>query len=120
MSEKQTSEKPPESPTTAHNLDFDDEGQETGTTATSATQAITPQTAPVKKVAFSEEEAPPAKPPRPMDPQIQNVATLKEAFPSIDEKVIKAVLTASGGQLEPAFNALLGMKYGAKILQHET
>lgn len=35
--------------------------------------------------------------------------TLIEAFPSIDSKVVKAVLSASGGQVEPAFNALLGM-----------
>lgn len=32
-----------------------------------------------------------------------------EAFPDIDTKVVKAVLAASGGQVEPAFNALLGM-----------
>jgi hypothetical protein len=35
--------------------------------------------------------------------------TLIEAFPSIDVKVVKAVLVASGGKVEPAFNALLGM-----------
>lgn len=34
--------------------------------------------------------------------------TLKEAFPNIDVAVIKAVLQASGGSVEPAFNALLG------------
>jgi len=34
---------------------------------------------------------------------------LKEAFPSIDMTVIKAVLRASRGQVEPAFNALLEM-----------
>lgn len=61
-------------------------------------------------MSFQEEEAPPAKPPRPMSPQAQAEATLVEAFPSIDSKVIKAVLVASGGQVEPAFNALLGMR----------
>lgn len=55
-----------------------------------------------------EDEAPP-KPPRPLSPQQQAENTLKEAFPSIDAAVIKAVLTASGGRVEPAFNALLGM-----------
>lgn len=34
---------------------------------------------------------------------------LKEAFPTVDSSVIKAVLRASGGQVEPAFNALLGI-----------
>lgn len=34
--------------------------------------------------------------------------TLKEAFPTIDAAVVRAVLRASGGNVEPAFNALLG------------
>lgn len=33
---------------------------------------------------------------------------LKEAFPTLDDAVIRAVLTASGGKIDPAFNALLG------------
>jgi len=37
--------------------------------------------------------------------------TLKEAFPEIDATVIGAVLQASGGRIEPAFNALLGEKH---------
>lgn len=56
-----------------------------------------------------EDEAPP-KPPRPLSPQQQAENTLKEAFPSIDAAVVKAVLMASGGRVEPAFNALLGAK----------
>lgn len=44
-----------------------------------------------------------------MSPQAQAEATLTEAFPSVDAKVVKAVLVASGGHVEPAFNALLGM-----------
>ena len=44
-----------------------------------------------------------------MAPEQQAENTLKEAFPSIDAAVVKAVLRASGGRLEPAFNALLGM-----------
>jgi len=42
-----------------------------------------------------------------MSPQQQAQATLQEAFPSIDATVVKAVLVASGGQVEPAFTALL-------------
>lgn len=53
-------------------------------------------------------EAPPTKPPRPMSEAQKNEIILKEAFPSVDQGVIKAVLRASGGQVEPAFNALLG------------
>ena len=34
--------------------------------------------------------------------------TLKEAFPNIDAAVVRAVLRASSGNVEPAFNALLG------------
>jgi len=44
-----------------------------------------------------------------MSPQAQAEATLIEAFPGIDTKVVKAVLVASGGKVEPAFNALLSM-----------
>ncbi|RPA89372.1 hypothetical protein L873DRAFT_1822929 [Choiromyces venosus 120613-1] len=60
-------------------------------------------------VAESSAENPPPKPPRPMSPQQQAQATLQEAFPSIDAAVVKAVLVASGGQIEPAFTALLSM-----------
>jgi hypothetical protein len=42
-----------------------------------------------------------------MSPQQQAQNTLIEAFPDIDSNVIKAVLVASGGKVEPAFNALL-------------
>ena len=67
---------------------------------------------PRSRVRFQEdekEEQAPAKPPRPLSPQTQAENTLIEAFPSIDIKVVRAVLKASGGQVEPAFNALLGM-----------
>ncbi|KAF2102844.1 hypothetical protein NA57DRAFT_29017, partial [Rhizodiscina lignyota] len=96
-----------ESPTTAREPDFDDETQEPSTTFSEAPAAAS---AP-KKVSFQEEEeqAPPPKPPRPMSPQAQAEATLIEAFPSLDAKVVKAVLVASGGKVEPAFNALLSM-----------
>jgi hypothetical protein len=53
-------------------------------------------------------EAAPPKPPRPISAQQQAENTLKEAFPTIDAAVVRAVLRASGGNVEPAFNALLG------------
>jgi hypothetical protein len=62
-----------------------------------------------KPATVEDAEAPPAKPPRPLSPQQQAENTLKEAFPSIDAAVVKAVLRASGGRVEPAFNALLGI-----------
>jgi CDK inhibitor PHO81 len=52
--------------------------------------------------------AAPPMPPRPHSPQQQAKTTLKEAFPAVDDSVIEAVLIASGGNIEPAFNALLG------------
>lgn len=56
----------------------------------------------------SGEDVAPPKPPRPANPSQQAENTLKEAFPSIDPSVVRAVLRASGGNVEPAFNALLG------------
>ncbi|KAL8841909.1 MAG: hypothetical protein Q9170_000782 [Blastenia crenularia] len=57
----------------------------------------------------SGEDVAPPKPPRPLNPLQQAENTLKEAFPSIDPSVVRAVLRASGGNVEPAFNALLEM-----------
>lgn len=87
-----------ESPTTAQQFDFDDEPQDGSNAAATKPNPATAQN-----------ESAPAQPPRPSSPQQQAEITLIEAFPSIDAKVVKAVLTASGGQVEPAFNALLGM-----------
>lgn len=89
-----------ESPTTARPLDFDDEPQDPN--AASGTSAPAQQT---------DTETPPAappKPPRPLSPREQSENTLKEAFPSIDATVVKAVLNASNWNVERAFNALLG------------
>ncbi|EAS31663.3 CUE domain-containing protein [Coccidioides immitis RS] len=86
----------PESPTTARPLDFDDEPLETGVTSTTPTLR-TPN-----------DEAPP-KPPRPLSPEQEAENTLKEAFPSIDASVVRAVVVASGGNIDRAFHALLGM-----------
>ncbi|KAL2025414.1 hypothetical protein VTO58DRAFT_103639 [Aureobasidium pullulans] len=104
MSDGSHSEKPKagaESPTTARELDFDDDHDESR-----PVKSPTP-----KQVSFVEveDEDAPSKPARPLSPQSQNEKTLKEAFPTIDAKVIRAVLIASGGNVEPAFNALLAM-----------
>ncbi|GME24514.1 Cue domain-containing protein [Neofusicoccum parvum] len=111
MSDKPAAEKKPrpESITTKPDMDFasDDEAP---TPATAAPPTTSPQP---KKVSFQEpandEETPPPKPPRPMSPMAQAEATLIEAFPDTDPKVVKAILVASGGKVEPAFNALLSM-----------
>ncbi|KAL8343977.1 hypothetical protein RB601_004482 [Gaeumannomyces tritici] len=95
----------PESPTTARPLEMDDDDvQEPGVLETSGAGAASTTAA-----ARAGEDAPPAKPPRPMTEQQKNQMMLKEAFPTLDEAVIKAVLTASGGRIDPAFNALLEM-----------
>ncbi|KAK6844618.1 CUE domain protein [Apiospora arundinis] len=117
-----------ESPTTVKPFemsDDDDDVQETGvlsdsgaptqpTTTTSATSAAATTTAPATAAAGTgatpaETETAPTKPPRPVTEQQKNEAMLKEAFPTIEMSVIKAVLIASGGRIDPAFNALLGM-----------
>ncbi|KAL4877195.1 hypothetical protein BJY04DRAFT_131852 [Aspergillus karnatakaensis] len=87
----------PESPTTARPLDFDDEYQETGVTSAPSAPAQ------------STTGAAPTKPPRPLSPKQEAENTLKEAFPSIDVGVVRAVLVASGYDVERAFHALLGM-----------
>ncbi len=51
----------------------------------------------------------PPKPPRPLSPLSKSTQTLKEAFPNIEEKYIKALLIASRGKVDPAFNGLLCM-----------
>lgn len=81
----------------------DDDVPETGVLSNST--ATTPATAATTAPAG---ETPPSQPPRPPTAQQKNEQILKEAFPSIDVTVIKAVLAASGGQIDPAFNALLG------------
>lgn len=67
----------------------------------------TPTAATTTAPATSSETAPP-KPPRPLTEAQKNELTLKEAFPTVDVAVIRAVLRASAGRVEPAFNALLG------------
>jgi hypothetical protein len=100
-----------ESPTTARELDFDDDNEASAQTLAHDNRVSPPPTSksPKPGVRFSEDatEIPPPKPPRPMSPHQQAENTLIEAFPGIDTKVVKAVLVASGGKVEPAFNALL-------------
>ncbi|KAK5120583.1 hypothetical protein LTR85_006239 [Meristemomyces frigidus] len=106
-----------ESATTREEMDFEENEHEQETGRVSPLGHETSSQPPVKspspkpRVSFQEghEEIPPQKPPRPLSPQVQAENTLIEAFPSIDTKVVKAVLAASGGRVEPAFNALLGM-----------
>lgn len=81
----------------------DDDIQESGIVSGSGDVPVAPTNATTE-----EEEVPPPKPPRPLSPQQRAENTLKEAFPNIDAAVVKAVLTASSGRVEPAFNALLG------------
>lgn len=102
-------QKPPASPTTARELDFDDESHETP--ASPQPRASSPKQEPAAYLPTPglDEDVPPPKPPRPGNPMRQAEDTLKEAFPNIDAAVIKAVLQASGGSVEPAFNALLGL-----------
>ncbi|OSS44181.1 hypothetical protein B5807_11229 [Epicoccum nigrum] len=112
MSEKTGLDKPPESPTTARELDFDDDNDAPASSAPDKAASPPPTSkSPKPGVRFSEqaEEIPPQKPPRPADPNVQAQNTLIEAFPDIDTNVVKAVLLASGGKVEPAFNALLSM-----------
>jgi hypothetical protein len=102
-----------ESPRTAREPDFDDDVPDTHLAPPER------QTAPAqkKRVSFQDDGAPnpPPKPPRPMSPNAQAEATLIEAFPTMDVKIVKAVLVASGGKVEPAFNALLGMRIYSTI-----
>jgi hypothetical protein len=105
--QKQASAEPgPESPTTARPLEMDDDDvQESGILNTD--ESVTKPAQPATANAPPSEEVPPPRPPRPVSEHQKNVMILKEAFPGIDEGVIKAVLTASGGRIDPAFNALL-------------
>ncbi|KAI4255957.1 MAG: hypothetical protein LQ352_002308 [Teloschistes flavicans] len=101
-------QKPPDSPTTARELDFDDGSHDHTASLLQNTVSHTDRPSKLPPPGTEEDVAPP-KPPRPVNPLQQAENTLKEAFPSIDPSVVKAVLRASGGNVEPAFNALLGM-----------
>lgn len=97
----------------------DDDVQEQGTLAVedggaakSSTTTTTPPAggaAGTTAAAAPSDDVPPPKPPRPVSEAQKNQQMLKEAFPSVDDAVIRAVLSASGGRIESAFNALLEM-----------
>ncbi|KAL0940760.1 CUE domain-containing protein [Colletotrichum truncatum] len=108
---KLTSTSGPESPTTVKPLDLSDDEdiQETGILGGESSNQNTNTSANMASSTAAAEPAPPAKPPRPSTETQKNEDILKEAFPSIDISVIKAVLRASGGRIDPAFNALLEM-----------
>lgn len=118
-----------ESMTTREEINFDGDNehdQETGTVTASGQEHALPNPpaaipSPKPRVSFQDghEEIPPQKPPRPLSPQQYAENTLIEAFPSIDAKVVKAVLVASGGKVEPAFNALLSMTDPESQVQEE-
>jgi hypothetical protein len=88
----------------------DGAGPKATTTSNHATTGTSVTTAPDGEATAqdSSTEAAPPKPPRPLTESQKNEMILKEAFPSVDDTVIKAVLRASSGKVEPAFNALLG------------
>lgn len=119
MSEKAVDEKPTklgsgsghESPTTARELDFDDDDEAPTASGEQVTSPPPPSKSPKPGVRFSDDatEIPPAKPPRPMSPQQQATNTLIEAFPGTDPKVVKAILIASDWNVEKAFTSLLSM-----------
>lgn len=56
-----------------------------------------------------EENTSPAPPPKPLSPHQQALATLQEAFPSVEPGVIEAILEIQHGNMEAAFEVLLGM-----------
>ncbi|EZF29665.1 hypothetical protein H109_03685 [Trichophyton interdigitale MR816] len=95
----------PESPTTARPLDFDDEPQETGLTSANTTSRSSSQL----NLAANMQNQSQGQPPRAPNPYQRIIDDLKEAFPNIDAPVVKAVVVASDGNVERAFNALLGM-----------
>lgn len=69
---------------------------------------VSPSAAPVED-ASDRPPTPPPKPPRPLSPFSQNYLTLSEAFPSVDTKVVRAILISSSGLVDPAFNGLLSL-----------
>lgn len=82
--------------TSADGQPKEEEKKESETKDTQAAQA--PDT--------GDDDAPPP-PPRPVSPVTQITNELKEAFPNIDAKYVTAVLVASEGKVDLAFNALL-------------
>ncbi|RKF63281.1 putative cue domain-containing protein [Erysiphe neolycopersici] len=92
-----------ESPTTVKPFDMDDDE-----VPESVVEVIeTPNLSGTVKLDNDPPNQQPPQAPQPTTSDLNAEETLKEAFPSIDIAVVKAVLRASGGHIEPAFNALL-------------
>ncbi|POS87932.1 hypothetical protein EPUL_000191 [Erysiphe pulchra] len=94
-----------ESPTTVKPFDMDDD--EVPESAVGVNEA--PNLSGTVKLDNEPPSQPPPRAPQLTTPGLNGEEILIEAFPSIDLAVVKAVLRASGGLIEPAFNALLGM-----------
>lgn len=95
-------------------MDDDDVHDTNITTSTSPAPATTTIPTGTTTCTTKPGEIAPHKPPRPVTDAQKNAMILKEAFPTVDDSVIKAVLRASSGQVEPAFNALLGEHHTLK------
>ncbi|RDA93742.1 hypothetical protein CP533_0221 [Ophiocordyceps camponoti-saundersi (nom. inval.)] len=110
-----TAESGAESPTTARPLEMDDDDvqETTGIVAEDGNVTTASRREPTAPTAAQstplDATSPPQPPPKPVSQNEQNVATLKEAFPTVEDAVIRAILRASGGRVEPAFHALLEM-----------
>lgn len=109
LQNKPVAEGAPESPTTARPLEMDDDDVQEPVPDATQQGLEAPASTDASQISHSQpSEATPPKPPRPATATQNNEGMLKEAFPGVDNAVIKAVLRASGGRVEPAFNALLG------------
>ena len=104
---EQKHEGPPESPTTARELDFDDDDIPASPKPRVSADVMSPP--PRQNVTAGDGITPPQDPRPTTNPRDQAENILRDAFPTIEPSVIRAVLVASGGQVEPAFNALLSM-----------
>lgn len=78
-------------------------------TASITEDPITPNTTEEPITASSTEEPAENNPEQKQALLTGNVKTLKDAFPDVDVEVIEAILQSQGGQLEAAFDVLLGM-----------
>lgn len=71
------------------------------------TTAVKPKGPESKELKQEEEGGAPPPPERPLSPLSRVKKDLQDAFPNVEEKYVQAVLIASQGQADPAFNALL-------------
>lgn len=78
-------------------------------TATTSTSTEVPAPSLPPRNQANKSPSPPPKPHRPLSPFSQAHLTLSEAFPTIEPKVVLAILIASSGLVDPAFNGLLSL-----------